>query len=58
MNQERCDRQIGSSDALPAQVPLTNMFSYLQMSNEKNPCCLGCIGDYTTQIYGDFNKPI
>ena len=37
MNQERCGRQIGSSNALPAQVPLTNMFSYLQMSNEKKP---------------------
>jgi len=22
------------------------------------PGCLGCIGDYTTQSYGDFNKPI
>ena len=29
------------------------------MSNEKRaPGCLGCIGDYTTQVYGDFNKPI
>ena len=27
----------------------------------KNPGCLGCIGDYTTdttQLYGDVNKPI
>ena len=29
--------------------------SYL--SNEKNPGCLGYIGDYTTQLYGDYNKP-
>ena len=21
---------------------------------KKNPGCLGCIGDYTTQLYGDF----
>ena len=31
------------------------------LSNEKNPGCLGCIGDYTTdttQLYGDVNKPI
>ena len=28
------------------------------MSNEKKPGCLGCIGDNTTQVYGDFNKPI
>ena len=28
------------------------------LSNEKNPGCLGCIGDYTTQLYGDFNKPV
>jgi len=30
----------------------------IQSSNEQNPGCLGCIGDYTTQLYGDFNKPI
>ena len=28
------------------------------LSNEKNPGCSGCIGDDTTQLYGDFNKPI
>ena len=27
-------------------------------SNEKNPGCLGYIGDYTTQLYRDFNKPL
>ena len=29
-----------------------------ELSNEKKTDCLGCIGDYTTQLYGDFNKPI
>ena len=29
-----------------------------RVSDETNPGCLGCIGDYTTQLYGDFNKPI
>ena len=27
-----------------------------QLSNEKNPGCLGYIGDYTTQLYRDYNK--
>ena len=25
--------------------------------NEKSPGCLGYIGDYTTQLYGDYNDP-
>ena len=25
---------------------------------KRAPGCLGCIGDYTTQLYGDFNRPI
>ena len=29
-----------------------------QMSNEKNPGWLGYIGDYTTQVYRDSNKPL
>ena len=29
-----------------------------QLSNEKYPSCLGYIGDYTTQLYGDYNKPL
>ena len=30
-----------------------------QLSNEKRaPSCLGYIGDYTTQLYGDYNKPL
>ena len=27
-------------------------------SNEKNLVWLGYIGDYTTQLYRDFNKPL
>ena len=30
----------------------------IDMNNEKNPGCLGYIGDYTTQLYGDYNKPL
>ena len=28
------------------------------IEQRKNPGCLGYVGDYTTQLYGDFNKPI
>ena len=28
-----------------------------ERSHEKNPGLLGCIGDYTTQLYGDYSKP-
>ena len=30
----------------------------IQVSNEKNPGCLGYVGDYTTQLNRDYNKPI
>ena len=30
----------------------------MPLSNEKNPGCLGYIGDYTTQLYGDYHKPL
>ncbi len=30
----------------------------LQLSSEKNLGCLGYIGDYTTQLCGDYNKPL
>ena len=33
-------------------------FCCCQMSNEKNPGWLGYIGDYTTQLYRDYNKPL
>ena len=29
-----------------------------QLSNEKTHGCLGYIGDYTTQVCGDYNKPL
>ena len=29
-----------------------------QVSNEKSPGWLGCIRDYTTQVYRDYNKPL
>ncbi len=38
-------------------VPPTNGKLATQLSNEKNPGCLGYIGDYTTQLYRDYNKP-
>ena len=28
------------------------------MSNEKKPGCLGFIGDYTIQLYGDYITPL
>ena len=28
------------------------------LSNEKNPAYLGYIGDYTTQLCGDYSKPL
>ena len=28
------------------------------LSNEKSSGWLGYIGDYTTQLYGDYNKPL
>ena len=30
----------------------------IQLSNEKSPGCLGYTGDYTTQLYRDYNKPL
>ena len=29
-----------------------------ELSNEKYLGWLGYIGDYTTQLYGDYNKPL
>ena len=34
------------------------MIPYPHLSNEKNLGCLGYIGDYTTQLCGDCNKPL
>ena len=33
-------------------------FSTWYMSNEKNPGCLGYTGDYITQLYRDYNRPL
>ena len=41
----------------PEMEAFQPFFQQIDMSNEKNPGCLGCIGDYTTQFYGDFNTP-
>jgi len=30
----------------------------MPLSNEKNPGCLGYIGDYTAQFFGDYHKPL
>ena len=30
----------------------------VEVSNEKNPGWLRYIGDYTTQLYRDYNKPL
>ena len=32
--------------------------NFHQMSNGKNPGCLDYVGDYTTQLYRDYNKPL
>ena len=29
-----------------------------EVSNEKNPGWLGYVGDYTTQLYRDYNEPL
>ena len=31
---------------------------HLQMSNEQNTGWFGYIGDYTTQLYWDYDKPL
>ena len=46
----RAARQLGRKTCHQRFEILTHL------SNEKNPGCAGCIGDYTTQLYGDFNK--
>ena len=35
----------------------TDKDNWKHLSHEKNPGWLGYIGDYTTQLYGDYNKP-
>ena len=38
-------------------IQLSRMF-YQHVSHERNPGWLGYIGDYTAQLYGDYNKPL
>ena len=33
-------------------------FPFSHVSNEKNPGCLGYIGNCTTQLCGDYDKPL
>ena len=51
---------------IPREFNLACVLSYVyiyilivaeHMSNAKNPACVGYIGDYTTQIYREYNKP-
>ena len=49
----------------PENVPMVwtihflwGRFAYSQVSSVENPGWLFDIGDYTTQLYGDYNKPI
>ena len=42
----------------PQTKPQLNRGANLQMSNEKNSGCLGYLGDYTTQVCGDYNEPL
>ena len=37
----------------PTKVPPKDKMSY-----EKNPCCLGYVGDYTRQLNEDYNTPL
>ena len=50
-------RQKGIQVALHSEIWLNERVWVSQLSNEKKSC-LGYIGDYTTQLYGDYNKPL
>ena len=39
-------------------VILHVFFAFHKVNNEKKPGCLGYIGDYTTQLCRDYNKPL
>ena len=45
-------------DQMKLEVFPTKIGVCLKMSSVQNPGCWGYIGDYTTQLYGDYNKPI
>ena len=40
------------------EVGVKCLVPFFHMSSVENPGWLGYIGDYTTQLYGDYNKPI
>ena len=42
---------------VPGDSYLTKTCS-IHVSHEKNPGWLGYLGDYTTQLYRDYNKPL
>ena len=44
-------QQGGGGSHQPGNLP------QIQVSNEKYPGCLVYIGDYTTQLYRDYNTP-
>ena len=44
--------------SVQVQVLWVGDFLDNKLSNEKNLGWLGYIGDYTTQLYGDYNKPL
>ena len=54
VQQQGCTESLGQTKAPVG----TFTVKISQMSNEKNPGWLGYIGDYTTQLYRDYIKPL
>ncbi len=48
------DRAPLKTDEYPLQID--GLVQMIHLSHEKNPGWLGFIGDYTVQLYGDYNK--
>ena len=42
----------------PKTAKGTALVDQRYLSNENNPSCLGYIADSTTELYGDYNKPL
>ena len=40
------------------KCPFTGFPGEIHLSHEKKTGCLGYIGDYTPQLYRDYNKPL
>jgi len=51
------EERVAFSDPKGERVKASRLFKAI-LSNGKNPGCLGYIGDYTIQLYGDDYKPI